>query len=329
MAASVCSVQSRLLLLPTIVVAIVCVLSSFHWSREEVRARPRRLQSLQGCGHRVEGDTRVLLLPLVPSFHGSTALQAVLMSSRMVSTQCSARVWQYEGSRAMPKGSPMNNCTERLRVYSAFWDLSKPVLLDKHTWHWMQAEDTYACFAQAALPSVMREAGVRKLQPVLLMMWRPPCLRSLGAHAPKALRKESTSYGVPGHRSDLEEALVYDSFVLAHRYFTEQGVPALLLNYADLLWRGDYVERRIGEFLPCLGSISVDYVPKLGVDVFLENDWKVKGSVRSYGARLDPQACCEYNVSKSTCMGPRAGWLSEQARGLYARRALLYLRNHS
>ena len=88
------------------------------------------------------GPSRVLLLPLVQAYQGSTALETVLMSSARIATLCAARVWQCEGDNVLVrycascKWAANDNQLRigwdyavALRVWTRFWDLSRPVLL--------------------------------------------------------------------------------------------------------------------------------------------------------------------------------------------------------
>lgn len=47
--------------------------------------------------------------------------------------------------------------------------------------------------------------------------------------------------------------------------------------------------------------MNAEFVPQIGVDVFPENKWKVRGTVHDFSAGLDPVKCCGYNARESKC----------------------------
>ena len=56
--------------------------------------------------------------------------------------------------------------------------------------------------------------------------------------------------------------------VALHKELSDQGVPVLVITYAQMLWDPEQVTRRIGRFAPCLGSdVDLDYIPRLGEDI--------------------------------------------------------------
>jgi 3-deoxy-D-arabino-heptulosonate 7-phosphate (DAHP) synthase len=93
-----------------------------------------------------------------------------------------------------------------------------------------------------------------------------------------------------------------------HEQLLQQGIPVLVIIFANLLFDEQRTLRRISKFLPCSssggeeGAIHAHFIPKLGVDVFSGNGWKVRGSVHSFGQSKDPEECCGYDSSTSTCV---------------------------
>merc|ERR1719277_2045346 len=49
------------------------------------------------CDESMPSNERLLVVPIVPAYHASTALEQLLMSSPQVTTLCSAGTWQCEG----------------------------------------------------------------------------------------------------------------------------------------------------------------------------------------------------------------------------------------
>lgn len=86
-----------------------------------------------------------------------------------------------------------------------------------------------------------------------------------------------------------------------HQDMAAKGERVLVINYADLLWRGNDTIARLQRFLPCAGPLDITYVPQLGIDVFEGNTWKVEGSVRDYARKYDPVKHCGYNVDTGSC----------------------------
>ena len=81
-------------------------------------------------------------------------------------------------------------------------------------------------------------------------------------------------------------------------------VPVLLLSMADAMWSPARVERAVANFAPCLGSVDLEWTPRLGVDMYKENQFHVLSSLREYGQTHAPAACCSYDVASSQCTQP-------------------------
>ena len=100
--------------------------------------------SLSACACR-SNDTKTFQQLVDPPFQGSTALFSVFMSSPSVATLCSAVVWQCEGRLvAEPLGLRTNgrNLTDYVQLlsqYGRYWDLGRPVLVDKSPNEGMQS----------------------------------------------------------------------------------------------------------------------------------------------------------------------------------------------
>lgn len=280
------------------------------WQRQQ-----QQEQLPRACEQTVPKDTRVVLSLVAPAFHGSTALLGVLMSNPHIATLCRGKTWECEGEklqhfskdRLSPKTWP-----SMLRAWSKVWNLSKPVLVDKSPSSYRHLQDIYKELSLSALPKRMLAAGIRKLQFVFIMQWRPPCLMKLSSHGPDLAGQK--------------EAGIYAKYVRDYMYLVSKGVPVIFVNLADMMWRGDYLEQKLGEFLPCLlGGVRTDYEPRLGVDVVVRNRWKSKGSVRAFGSHVPP-TCCNYSVANSSCIAPDGGW-QKQYRS--APKMLEFLRQHS
>ena len=231
----------------------------------------------------------MLLLTLVPAYHASTALQGLFMSSPSIATLCSSREWECEGRRIMQHhgfsefghedgtGRAWDYST-LLRLYSQFWDLSKPLLLEKTPNQYMRTATMLSALSQAALPLRMLDKGVRVLKRAYVLMWRPFCLWQLSSHAHEA--------GAPTKSDWLEDEIrTLEHLVADHRLLILADEPILVVSYADVLWQPESVVSQLEDFLPCAGRLDADFVPQMGVDIFEGNHWKAVGTVRQYGAQ--------------------------------------------
>ena len=74
------------------------------------------------------------------------------------------------------------------------------------------------------------------------------------------------------------------------------------VNFADILWSQQLVTDQLLNFFPCIadGGFDPNYVPKLGVDVFLNNQWKVVGSVAEFGMKHPPETL-GYSTATHSC----------------------------
>eukprot|EP00448_Togula_jolla_P005988 CAMPEP_0170612268 /NCGR_PEP_ID=MMETSP0224-20130122/23634_1 /TAXON_ID=285029 /ORGANISM="Togula jolla, Strain CCCM 725" /LENGTH=338 /DNA_ID=CAMNT_0010937763 /DNA_START=59 /DNA_END=1075 /DNA_ORIENTATION=+ len=254
------------------------------------------------CEHIVASGRRVLLLSVTAAYHGSTSVLQLMMSSPNVSTLCAnEHNWQCEGAPIMSdeagwsdKIEKWQNWQQPLAHFSHYWDLSRPVFLEKTPNLIWAVEETYKNLSSVKMPPLMHSAGIKGLELAFIITWRPPCLASLSSH----------SYDWLAHGTDVwidHEIEEYTRLVRAHQYLTELGVPTLVINIADTLWRQDVTLTRVKKFLPCAQGLDFDYLPEMGEDVFKGNRWKLESSLAAYGKSLDPTDCCGYDVRKTEC----------------------------
>ena len=57
---------------------------------------------------------------------------------------------------------------------------------------------------------------------------------------------------------------------------------------AQLLWDSKGFAARLKRFAPCVGDVSAEFEPKLGVDVFPENQLKTVGTLGEYSRSVAP-----------------------------------------
>lgn len=270
----------------------------------------------KACAATMPNHTRKLLLPLSYPFHGSTALEALLMSSKRLATLCSSESWQCEGRKigdhyheiGMPTAAPANSdipsaCrsakssyADMMTCYSHYWDVQRPVFLEKSPCHnTLSLQEMREGVLSSALPESLTKEGVSKIEVIYLLLWRPPCLSELSSHAKEFIRQGGKAQYIE------DETQLLTLQMQAHQYLRQIGEPVLVINYADLLWRTDYVTQRVEEFMPCLGSLDADYIPKKGSDVFPGNQWKIQdGTIREFGAKHESSSM-GYDLMAGTC----------------------------
>ena len=128
-------------------------------------------------------------------------------------------------------------------------------------------------------------------------MFSPWCLWPLSSHAIKSRNSNLTQWA-------LRELLLLTKIAELYKMFVAQGVPVLLISYADLLWKPERFKLKILEFLPSLGSMPYEhFIPQMGKDVFAGNQMKVKVDLSIFGSLHQPKRCCQYDIKRSVCMG--------------------------
>ena len=80
------------------------------------------------CAADMAGEVRLVLQLRVDAYHGSTALQGLLMSSRQVASLCTGKEYQCE---AIMRRCEKTTLTRELQVYADYWDLNRSILLLK------------------------------------------------------------------------------------------------------------------------------------------------------------------------------------------------------
>ena len=80
-----------------------------------------------------------------------------------------------------------------------------------------------------------------------------------------------------------------ESLVVTHSKMARQEVPVLVVSYAQLLWDSAGFAARLKRFAPCVGDISPNFTPVLGVDVFPENQLKTIGTIADYSKAFPPE----------------------------------------
>ena len=273
--------------------------------------------------------TRSFLQLVVPAFQGSTALLSLLMSSAHVSTLCAAGSWQCEGTGvATAAGLPPENAhttgaplsppvfahelglyRQRLRAYGRVWDLQRPVLVDKSPGPTMRALNFIHEALRQYEPGTV--PGVDTLSQSYVIMWTPWCLLPMLHSASRESGGDQAT--APEMELATRALYLYETLRAAHLLLQKFGTPALVVSYADLLWRTDATAQRLVRFMPCLNALDTGFAPKPGVDVVDDNHWKAHGTTQQYGASHPPDLV-GYSLSERRCRREPPWATADQAR---------------
>eukprot|EP00928_Gymnodinium_smaydae_P058189 TRINITY_DN4141_c0_g2_i1.p1 TRINITY_DN4141_c0_g2~~TRINITY_DN4141_c0_g2_i1.p1 ORF type:complete len:355 (-),score=35.43 TRINITY_DN4141_c0_g2_i1:59-1123(-) len=264
-------------------------------SVRETNAQFSQSRQTVACEKSSKNKNKVMLVLVTFPYHGSTAFEQVLMSSPDVATLCSARTWQCEAKLdQVPRHFADKNLLHR---FTNIWNMSKIVLLDKGplpTYEKVRLQFEEMQAELKSQPEILANVGVRHLNFAYILSWRPVCLSVL-SHNTKKMFKQDKAKIAQYEMKRLED------LVNIHKFMTSHGIPVQVVNFGDMLWRREESKSRLLSFLPCLDTLDFDFIPQLGVDVFLENKFKPAGSVQQFGMSVDPSQCCGYNVLDRTC----------------------------
>jgi len=270
-----------------------------------------------GCS--MDTGDRALLTAVVQAYHGSTAVEEVIMSSATVATLCKCNDWQCEAEKSprLKGGDSWSwDYSSYLETLGGCWDLSKKVLFQKFmvphrcgfapprgTLHGRKSCQSAALakfdesIAVTSIPPIMWNAGIRELIRPYLLLWRPLCLTNLSSNARKVIEEDLNGYSTK-EMMELEIHLLKE-VAKTYDILTSRGARVLVVSLASLIWEPDRNQERLQKWLPCMEQVNFRYVPKENIDVFTGNVFKAQGSVREYGEGIDPSPF--YDVAKREC----------------------------
>ena len=288
---------------------------------------------------------RLLLTLDTLALHGSTALLASFFGNPRVATLCEGRTWECESqptkeaARAQrcsagssfpaPRpGLPVLACLPRaaphldaaqiwadaLRRFAPFWRehgraSAPPVLVAKwEPLHSMmasaKANATVLPPDRVPVPPLLAGAGVQHVRWAAVAMHQPWCMTvGLSSYAGRARQRSLKAWAAM-------ELLNRRRIVDRVRFLEARGVPLLVTSHAELLWRPDRFVAKVLAFAPCAGRLNLSHIPRLGADHFQANALKVANeSVRGFGERRDPRACCnmtatQHPSARARCAAP-------------------------
>jgi len=290
-----------------------------------------KLDTESACPSTLPDQSKLMVMPIVPMYHGSTALESIFMSSPKITTLCSAGTWQCEARLDFDGIAHticnLDSCVDLFSRYVNYWNMSQPILFEKGP-RGMHAkvvrEYTEMQKERDENPAFFKEHGIADLKLAYVMMWRPVCLSLLSSHARQDARQNATAFA-------LAELTWLEDLVESHKFLTENGVNVLVTNLADMMWRVKASKQRLEEFVPCVGDLDFDYVPKLNKDYFPDNEWKADGSVADFGRSVHPEKCCGYDVAQAKCTGSEGQFFDVLQGDLLdrAEKAVEYLQSRS
>lgn len=271
-----------------------------------------------------QNSSRLLLVELIHAYHGSTAMECILMSSTEVTTLCKARTPQCEGQWLLNRNVLENflsrpngwDWNKALETFSQTWDLSRHVLLQKDPitpgarWHEMlyamptgvldDPIEEYFRIKAATLPANFQKHGITELKLGYIMQWRPICLAKLSSHFKSSTERDAKD-------AELFELERMEDLVRWHK-FIQNKEKILVVNYANLLWKSTETIHALERKFPELGTLDANFVPQMGRDVFPDNGWKVDGSVVEFGMNIPPESV-GYSLKTGSCEGGNEGFM--------------------
>mmetsp|Transcript_45034 Transcript_45034/g.97812 ORF Transcript_45034/g.97812 Transcript_45034/m.97812 type:complete len:368 (+) Transcript_45034:52-1155(+) len=307
-------------------ISLLSMLLAFPGDAVALLSRNKHVPIHAACDAKPNRSVRTFLRTLSAPHHGSTALESVLMSSAKVATLCAGETWGCEGLRILERrfdldirnkhdsdededeetDAPYANCEDEeprdmhldelptlnasLPVWSEYWDLNRPLLLEKKTkFIESSIRQDEELLQMKQLPPSMQALGVTELRPAYIIMYRPICLWSI---SDASLRKAK----LQPRCQALHELRQLERAAHLHRNLTRSGRKTLVVDYAKLLWNPERTRERLLEFLPCAVDLDMDHLPVLGKEVFRKNKFKVELGVKSFGERLDPLKSAGYQI---------------------------------
>eukprot|EP00465_Bigelowiella_longifila_P011689 CAMPEP_0185278016 /NCGR_PEP_ID=MMETSP1359-20130426/59994_1 /TAXON_ID=552665 /ORGANISM="Bigelowiella longifila, Strain CCMP242" /LENGTH=212 /DNA_ID=CAMNT_0027872351 /DNA_START=267 /DNA_END=905 /DNA_ORIENTATION=- len=182
-----------------------------------------------------------------------------------------------------------------------FWDLNKDIILMQKLGHpsslfeneaddMGRADVIQYLHQHKPLPQEFRNANIRKVEPVVIILWRPHCLRVLSSSI--------HWYTLDRHLQDLRRWIKIKSETAS------RGIPTFVLNFGDMLFNQVAFRKNLNK-VQCMGNIDFDFVPRLYRDVWPGNHYKIGGSIADYVEHLESRNLgarhLGFNESTGTC----------------------------
>ena len=303
----------------------------------------------ESSGVEIKDGERILLTVHVRAFQGSSALEALLLTSPQLTTLCDMAfegkpIWQCEPGKAyvdvdtlqilgdgkMDKEGRRPNRTQagnllpiekRLQFYSQYWNLERPVLFCKFCALSLgvtcrscnQKSHSEIKHALSHPPVSYRSYGISTLKPMEIVLWRPLCLCHLSRHDGPAQAKK-VGWGAY-LATQIDELADHVCRIQENR---ANGVPQLVIGLHELVWRPAAASRRILAFVPHLSALN-----------FTGDHHGLKSKL-NFGDSHPPDKCCSFDLRTSSCSFTTAEFSSLSSEQLHrAREVSEFLLNES
>ena len=225
------------------------------------------------------------------------------------------------GAREFFRGSTILPMTRRLEFFGRHWDLRRPVLACK----WCALPT--ATVERLALPGSFAAAGITRLLPAAVIVWRPVCLRALSSHAfmaapaPGALNNATDRLLLTRELLKDIEGLEHHAAAVDASHRRAAGArPAIAVSMATMLWEPAVAAAQLQAFLPQL-RVDASGVPEREEGASTGGSLGSNSSrTKSFGSRTfgleHPAAAVGYDLRARRCtwQGPEYGLLSLEHR---------------
>ena len=279
---------------------------------EETVAFRHTFEALGNRARASEGGGKTYLFVVGPPHHGTTAVYGLLSTSPMASTLAGHGNWAGEGTWLLRRDAKETlggyvrrrwdpavelDVGEMRRVYERYWNMSRPVLVEKSPPSMMRLKELKAEFKTQV------GGGGEPPRVKFIFVVRSPCAMR---HSETTLRHhKAEADGVDAARDAPLSAV--DVGYAARYYVTQMhnlvvhGLDGILVRHEDLLMDPDRVAARILSFVPELRTLDPTRVD----DAFAESMQSREGQDRLKGVASFAQEHAGGCVAlKAPCLPP-------------------------
>ena len=260
------------------------------------------------------GTDRIILTLDVEAFHGSSAMEVLLISSPQVASLCrmsfeGKMVWQCEPQKVLVDPESLEivgvgkrkanfkhlEPLRRLEFMGKHWNLRNPILfckfcgldipsISKPSW---LSGGPQSLTTLPTLPKNWQAANISSLTLRIIIMWRPLCMHRLSSHS-KAV--DGNSYNQTRSYLLKEIGLLENTLARREQYSREYpDVKYLVVGLDELTWKLDVLRQRLLAFVPGLERFTKRPVHR---------GFKSKDG---FGEENPPWSCCGFDVEQREC----------------------------
>jgi hypothetical protein len=237
----------------------------------------------------------------------------------------SCHVSGTSGTHVFFRGDFIEPETRKLEFYGRYWDLRQPILTCKYcrlpladiaAENEMGGNETGGHGkSRISLPAAYVAAGITKLLPANVILWRPVCMHRLSAHSPIANVSSAADFAQsPGLRDRAAKYLKSEIKLLEHSrqlvaFNVAAGVATSVVSLATMTWEPKKAVMQLAAFLPKLGVGAQLRGPGTAPLFTPEKDDKFKADFgsrhppESAGFRLD-RAACLFDGAEFSALAP-------------------------